>query len=263
MHMTIDYRAPSRKRIRTVGTSLLLICLASGATAVRAAQPAAGPELKLVTERVIVFKDGYGLILKRGSAVTDDKGEVFTNEVPDAAVLGSFWATPVEGRLLGMVAGWTEVKESSEKPLPCTHVVHILKANVGKSCAVQLPDKVDLTGVIREVLVQETSSPVVEALTAVLHPRMSAARSSVPLSDLAKSETRTELLTDIAGTHFVLRTKEGDVLVPINDVRRLTMEDMRTVLPHKFIEATRRRDALLRWTPRPHAAKGPVTHPRH
>ena len=67
--------------------------------------------LQLVTERVIVFKDGYSLVLKRGSAVTDDKGEVFTNEVPDAAVLGSFWATPVEGRLLSMVAGWTEVKE--------------------------------------------------------------------------------------------------------------------------------------------------------
>ena len=215
--------------------------------AVRAAEPAAGPELKLVTERVIVFKDGYGLILKRGGAVTDDKGEVFTNEVPDAAVLGSFWATPVEGRLLSMVAGWTEVKESSEKPLPCTHVVHILKANVGKSCAVQLPDKVDLTGVIREVLVQETNSPISEPLTSALHPTPSAVRSSMPVSALAKSETRTELLADIAGTHFVLRTKEGDVLVPISDVRRLTMEDMRTVLPHKFITTERTKRLTFRF----------------
>ena len=52
-------------------------------------------ELELKTVRVIVFKDGYTLIIKRGVATTDKAGEVFTDEVPDAAVLGSFWV-PLE-----------------------------------------------------------------------------------------------------------------------------------------------------------------------
>lgn len=63
-------------------------------------------ELELKTERVIVFKDGFSLIIKRGVAITDKAGEVFTDEVPDAAVLGSFWAVPQEGRLISMLAGW-------------------------------------------------------------------------------------------------------------------------------------------------------------
>jgi hypothetical protein len=85
------------------------------------------------------------------------------------------------------------------------------------------PSRVARSTVIREVLVQETSTPVAEALTSALHLRTSAVRSSMPVSDPAKSETRTELLTDIAATHFVLRTKEGDVLVPISDIKRLTL----------------------------------------
>ena len=49
-------------------------------------------ELKLKTEKVIVFKDGYCLIVKRGTAIADKNGDVYTAEVPDSAVLGSFWA---------------------------------------------------------------------------------------------------------------------------------------------------------------------------
>ena len=61
-------------------------------------------ELELKTERVIVFKDGYALIIKRGVATTDKAGEVSTDDVPDAAaVLGSFWAAPDGGRLISML----------------------------------------------------------------------------------------------------------------------------------------------------------------
>ena len=72
-------------------------------------------ELELKTERVIVFKDGYTLIIKRGVATTDKAGEVFTDDVPDAAVLGSFWAVPEEGRLIAMLAGWKATKDSDEQ----------------------------------------------------------------------------------------------------------------------------------------------------
>ena len=91
---------------------LLILCLAIWASVgcsmnfvegARAAE-SGGSKLDLKTERVIIFKDGHALILKRGVAVTDDSGEIYTNEVPDAAVLGSFWATPKEGRMTAMVA---------------------------------------------------------------------------------------------------------------------------------------------------------------
>jgi hypothetical protein len=51
--------------------------------------------------------------IKRGIATTDADGVAFTDEVPDAAVLGSFWAVPDEGRLVSMNAGW-KVDESTE-----------------------------------------------------------------------------------------------------------------------------------------------------
>ena len=38
-------------------------------------------ELDLKIERVIVFKDGYSLIIKRGTATVDEQGEVFTEDV--------------------------------------------------------------------------------------------------------------------------------------------------------------------------------------
>ena len=69
--------------------------------------PAEG-EIGFRAQKVIVFKDGYSLIIKKGAGTTDELGEIHTNEVPDAAVLGSFWATSLDGGLVGMRAGWRE-----------------------------------------------------------------------------------------------------------------------------------------------------------
>ena len=43
-------------------------------------------ELDIKTERVIVFKDGYCLFIKKATATTDKNGEAFTDDVPDSAV---------------------------------------------------------------------------------------------------------------------------------------------------------------------------------
>ncbi len=115
-------------------------------------------ELELKTERVIIFKDGYSLILKRGVATSDKSGEVFTDDVPDAAVLGSFWAMPEQGRLISMVAGWKATKDSAEKQMPCTQPIEILLANKGKQAKVELNDKTIFSGVIREVLVDKSEA---------------------------------------------------------------------------------------------------------
>ena len=62
-------------------------------------------ELKLTTENIVIFKDGYFLIVKKGKAKTDADGKVFTNEVPDSAILGIVWAIAQQGRISSMVAG--------------------------------------------------------------------------------------------------------------------------------------------------------------
>ena len=44
-------------------------------------------EFNLSTERVVVFKDGYCMVIKKGMAKTDGEGRAFSEEVPEAAVL--------------------------------------------------------------------------------------------------------------------------------------------------------------------------------
>ena len=72
---------------------------------------AAASQLQLATERVIIFKDGYGLIVKNGKATADAHGKVFTPQVPESAILGSFWAISDGQKLLAMEAGWDEKRE--------------------------------------------------------------------------------------------------------------------------------------------------------
>jgi hypothetical protein len=213
------------------------------------------PSLELKTERVIVFKDGYSLIVKRGVAVTDSNGEIYTDEVPDAAVLGSFWAVPREGRLLSMLAGWKESDERTSKQLDCTQNIEILEANLGKACKVELSDKTVYSGTIRKVLLDDSTEAVPAAL-----------RSAFALPD---TPGESETISRVAASHFILRTEDGDVLLPITQVRTVTIHDMKTMLERtvtskkrtkrltfRFEEPGQRRELLvmyfrpgLRWIP--------------
>src|SRR2546428_12302256 len=60
------------------------------ATTTASTQPAG---MKLRTDRLVIFKDGHGLVIKSGSGVADADGRAFITDVPDAAILGCFWAT--------------------------------------------------------------------------------------------------------------------------------------------------------------------------
>lgn len=260
---------PIHFHILCVAMWLSLGCSTYLVSEVHAAE-SGGSELDLKTERVIIFKDGYALVLKRGVAVTDGSGEIYTNEVPDAAVLGSFWATPKEGRMTAMVASRVEEKEAKDKQVPCTQTIEILKANLGNKCSVQLPDESVLSGVIQDVLTHETSAPMTEAIRATFESSLSSRLSSVrPLTVRPSSPPSTKSVSGITGTHFVLRTEKGDVLLSASDIQRLTVDKMvtklaRTVTSTKqtkrltfhFAEAGKRRELLiayfrpgLRWIP--------------
>ena len=94
-------------------------------------QPVERPgNIELTTEQVVVFKDGYCLVVKDGVAKTDENGFAHTYEVPGAAVLGSFWAIPENGEIKSMVAGWEEIKTEEVKEINCTDVLSIIKAQI-------------------------------------------------------------------------------------------------------------------------------------
>ncbi len=217
---------------------LLLICLPLAPARARAAE--ANPsELVLTTERAIIFKDGYSLIIKHGVATTDADGEVFTDDVPDAAVLGSFWAVPDGGRLISMLAGWKETKDAQDKQMPCLLPIEILLANKGKLARVELHDKTFYSGVVQEVLVDRTPAQLTPAqwelleLTppapaAKLKPAAMLASRAVRLA--ANPTTSEHTITSITGTNFILRTDEGDMLLPVADVRSVVVKDMQTTI---------------------------------
>ncbi len=195
-------------------------------------------ELELKTERAIIFKDGFALIIKRGVATTDQAGEVFTDEVPDAAVLGSFWAVPDEGRLISMLAGWKETKYSEDKQLPCTQPIEILLANKEKHAKVEFHDGTVYSGVIREVLIDKTDAPLTparwnridhSALPSVTQPEQTLVSSHVHRL-AAAAPTGEHTLTAISGANFILRSDEGDVLLPVGQVRTILVKDMTTTI---------------------------------
>jgi hypothetical protein len=202
-------------------------------------------ELELKTERVIVFKDGYSLVIKRGTAITDKSGEVFTDDVPDAAVLGTFWAVPDEGRLISMLAGWKLAKNSEEKQLPCAQPVEILLANKGRQAKLELQDKTLVYGVIHEVFVDKTEAPVTPAQLEMLDlaPLSATAKSKALLAAhsiirlAAATPTSEHTLTSISGAHFVLRADEGDVLLPVSAIRTIVVKDMKTTIAKTFSTA--------------------------
>lgn len=127
---------------------LAVICSLS----TRALAQDAAPRLKLKSDRVVVFKDGYALIAKSGAATADADGRVFTSDVPEAAILGSFWAVGEGERILGMRAEWDEQREVRKTETACVTVGELLRANKGKRVTLGLPENRSVMGTIVEVL---------------------------------------------------------------------------------------------------------------
>lgn len=204
-------------------------------------------ELEMKTERVIVFKDGYCLFIKKATFTTDKNGEAFTDDVPDSAVLGSFWAVPEEGRLVSMQAGWKTTEETKDKETVCKETIEILLANKGKQAKVELHDKTIFSGIIREVLVDKTpivlEQPQLDALD-IRSLSSSATPVSVRRRSVRPEVLESHTLTAITGANFVLRTDDGDVFLNAGNIRSISIKDMKTTLA-KSIKTTRRAKRLI------------------
>jgi hypothetical protein len=225
--------------------------------------------LTLNTRRLVAFKDGYCLVVKDAAGVSNEEGEVFTTQVPDAAVLGSFWATPAAGRMTAMIAGWDELGVRETKEGPCLQLVEILLANRGAEATVELHDRTLRTGKILEILTQPTAAPLSQP-QAETWQLASLLSSEAPLPGLSRSQPIAEpTVSGVSGEFFVLRTETGDVLLPVGQVRSLTVPEMKTTiertvtlkerakrLTFRFAEPAQRRELSLmyfrpgvRWIP--------------
>lgn len=214
------------KRFHCAVAAMLLVAAFAGA--LRAADETPPHQLELKTEKVIVFKDGYSLIVKRGTATTDKQGEVYTEEVPDSAVLGSFWATPSEGRLVNMTAGWEETTADEMKEVPCRSTLEVLEANLGRACSLQLSDKSFVSGEIARVLSEQSQKPLSEPQGLALGLPQTLFR-----PDVGSAAAPTLRITNVVGQQFVLTTDDGDMLIDASEVKRLTIEDMKTTIEKK------------------------------
>lgn len=188
------------------------------------------------TQRVIVFKDGYSLIIKKGIATTDASGEIQTAQVPDAAVLGSFWATVDEGELIGMVAGWRKEKSTNQVSELCQNQFQILEANKGRRCEILMSDNRTLTGIIRETMSTEKLVPVGDA---------SLRRHSDPF---ANPPTLTQTRVQRSGSYVVLFDGEKDHLIWVSHIKSLTMPEMELHTQHEIRVERREKRLTFRFT---------------
>lgn len=185
-------------------------------------------ELKLSTEKVIVFKDGYFLIIKRGVATANEKGEVYTDEVPEAAVLGSFWAIPADGPLTSMLAGWKTDEELEEKEMTCKDTLEVLMANQGKRAKIEMNDKAILEGTIKQVLVDKVQATVDENHWKLLGFPSARSAATSHLEAAVADGRLSRTIEQFHGAHFVLETDDADVLLMVSNVRSLSIKGMVT-----------------------------------
>jgi len=69
-----------------------------------AATAAEAPALQVKMQRVIVYKDGYCMFVKQATGKLDGSARARIEGIPDSMVLGSFWVTPEDGKLVSLVA---------------------------------------------------------------------------------------------------------------------------------------------------------------
>lgn len=80
--------------------------------------------LSLRTERAVVFKDGHALLVSLSTGKLDGTGTGFIENVPDSAVLGTFWAMRCR------VAPSVYLGAQGEKRLPAVTLTEVVSVGI-------------------------------------------------------------------------------------------------------------------------------------
>jgi len=221
----------------------------------KAAAPAPAPaeQVRFATERVVVFKDGYALIIKAGTATADAQGRVFTPDVSDSAVLGCLWAVGDEAKLAGMKSEWVDSRRVQKADAPALTIRDLLRANTGRKVTLTLLDEPGgafgrpaggartVTGALTEVLetpaapgeltLSDGRGGVLKATSSTTKSPFEDPSVAGTLSALSRDGelTVTRTSTPPGGDYVVLDgTETGRMVVPIGNVRSIGGEGLVT-----------------------------------
>ncbi len=182
--------------------------------------------LVFATERAIVFKDGYALLVKHAKGRTDAHGRLISEQVPDEAILGSVWVDVIaaEGAEPIGLKSLTARRETLDETKPETHVCRsmseLLRANLEREVTLST-DRGDLVGTLVELIGSESNEPFVDPLS-----------SAPPVLSLTRRS--------IDATHVVVSSQGRQTVLAIGEIRRLHAPELEVRLT---TEATTRRDA--------------------
>ncbi len=190
--------------------------------------------LRLDTERVAVFKDGYALIVKTAAAVADDRGRVFTDEVPDAAVLGCFWATTTQGQIAAMRAELITTAREETSEAACLTMTELLRANTDRRVVLTLRDAERST--IDATILRVLETPPVAAGTTDLSPGPTSLHTPTTVGTV-----RTPLAPR-GGQYVIVRSGAAETILPIDHIHSIAGEQIHTSTTHRDrVERTSKR----------------------
>lgn len=198
-------------------------------------------ELRLDTERVVIFKDGFSLFVRRARAVADEHGQVYTYEVPDSAVLGSFWAFSQDEKLLGMTAEFVTERGKREEHTTCVSILDLLRANQGRTVTLELAGDEKVVGVLSGVLDRDATSRLPEPRTRVPEPSRPNAFRPGPPQPPTPSAVELEVVRPGGQLVVLDKTGAGKLILPVSQVQRVSGRDLRTTMVRRFESQTVRK----------------------
>lgn len=167
--------------------------------------------LSLRTERAVVFKDGHALLVKSVTGKLDGTGTGFIENVPDSAVLGTFWAMSADGKTVGLRAEYAERETTLEQKTTCLSMADLLRANIGKSLTLMLASSGRVDAKIVEVL--EGSQPAIDAG-----------------DDPARALSSTIVPPPPGGQYVVLELDGVRRVIPVGEVQHLSGASLETTI---------------------------------
>ncbi|MGE0433028.1 MAG: hypothetical protein AB7K09_01745 [Planctomycetota bacterium] len=201
-------------------TALTLVALALPAPFVAAQDGGArADQLKLTTERVVVFKDGYGLVISTATATADANGVVFTDKVPTDAVLGCMWAALVNqpAGTLAMRADWDETIKRTAADRPCVSIKELLRANAGRADVM-----LDLTPAGSQGPNREVTGTLIGLLEHAGDRERFSDQKLLEALRNSNGASESTIRPDLEGGELVvMETANGKMVLPVSQVQRV------------------------------------------
>ena len=211
-------RTNIRSRLVTHTLLIALLCgssagsgeFAPGVPPTERASDAGTPDsrslLEVKPERVIVFKNGYCLVVKTAKARCDENGDVYTTDVPPSAVLGTFWVTSQERHVRSVRATTHTTASIKTYTARAQSIAELIAANLSREVTLHVRNmpKPEYRGVISDIL------------------------DGRPSEDGVEGRVRPEV-----AQHAVLRESTGEItIVPLTNIVLLADSDIRTLYSH-------------------------------